>query len=135
MHSINDKTYYIYSKFVKTELLSILKVKLSVNLLTLYVFFQYHFIGSIYFDANSHWHGSSKAYSPPYSQILLIWGFFENESRRLYNFSVSTYQVKFNNTNVVNGYHMVLINQRCKQLLWCMIYNVIWFLKNCKNVL
>lgn len=51
--------------------------------------------------------------------------FIKNESRRLYNFSVSTYQVKFNNTNVVNGYHMVLINQRCKQLLWCMIYNVI----------
>lgn len=130
MHSINELTYYIYSKFVKTELLSILKVKLSVNLLTLYVFFQYYFIGSIYFDANSHWHGSSKVY-----YFANLGWFIENENRRLYNFSVSTYQVKFNNTNVVNGYHMVLINQRCKQLLWCMIYNVIWFLKNCKNVL
>lgn len=67
--------------------------KFSVNIFTLHVIFQYYFIESKNFDANSHWLGSAKVCPPPY--LLLV---FQAYRKKIFliNFLIIDYQVKFN---------------------------------------
>lgn len=117
LKSINELNYFIYSTFVNFQVYCKLVPNNYIHFLhTLSIPFHWKYI--------SYCNIPLTLIDPSKSTTLLsIFGWFIENKRRLQNsFTIVTYQVKFNYTNVANGHNIVLINQRCKQLLCCRIY-------------